>query len=98
MYRSTRKSYLQMIDSVHNQGFRFYVGAFRTSHVVCLYVDAHEPSFCARHAKLSLQNASKIKSLPKHPAHDAVFDNKHMKLFDASPNAIRTFVLRIKQF
>ena len=45
-----------------------------------------------------LQYATKIKSLPKHPAHNAVFDNKYMKLFDARPNAIRTFGLRIKQF
>ena len=27
-----------------------------------------------------------------------MFDNKYMKLFDARPNAIRTFGLRIKQF
>ena len=42
--------------------------------------------------------ATKIKSLPNHPAHNAVFDNKYMKLFDARPSAIRTFGLRIKQF
>ena len=63
-----------------------------------MYVDAHEPCLGARRAKLSLQYASKIKSLPKHPAHNAVFDNKYMKLFDARPSAIRTFGLRIKQF
>ena len=39
---------------------------------------------------LSLQYATKIKALPKHPAHNAVFD--------ARPSAIRTFGLRIKQF
>ena len=48
--------------------------------------------------KLSLQYASKIKSLSKHPTHDAVFDNRYMKLFDARPNASSTFGLRIKQF
>ena len=63
-----------------------------------LVFDAHEPCLGARCAKLSLQYASKIKSMPKHPAHNAVFDNKYMKLFDARPNAIRTFGLRIKQF
>ena len=63
-----------------------------------MYVDAHELCLGARRAKLALQYASKIKSLPKHPAHNAVFDNKDMKLFDARPNAIRTFGLRIKQF
>ena len=98
VYGSARKSYLQMLDPIHNQGLRLCLGAFRTSPVESLYVDAHEPCLGARRAKLSLQYTSKIKSLPKHPAHNAVFDNKYMKLFDARPNAIRTFGLRIKQF
>ena len=41
---------------------------------------------------------NKIKSLPKHSTHDAGFDYKYMKLFDARPNAIHTFGLHIKQF
>ena len=69
-------TYLQMLDPIHNQGLRLCLGAFRTSHVESLYVDAHEPCLGARRAKLSLQYASKIKSLPKHPAHNAVFDKK----------------------
>ena len=98
VYGSTRKSYLQMLDPIHNQGLRLCLGAFRTSPVESLYVDAHEPCLGARRAKLSLQYASKIKSLPNHPAHNAVFDNTYMKLFDARPSAIPTFGLRIKQF
>ena len=97
VYGSACKSYLQMLDPVHNQGLKLCLGAFRTS-VESLYVDAHESCLGARRAKLSLQYASKIKLLPKHPAHNAVFDNKYMKLFDARPNAICTFGLRIKQF
>ena len=77
---------------------RLCLGAFRTSPVESLYVDAHEPCLGARRAKLSLQYTSKIKSMPKHPTHNAVFDNKYMKLFDAKPSAIHTFGLRIKQF
>ena len=45
-----------------------------------------------------LQNATKIKILPKDPACNMVFDNKYMKLFNTRPNAIRSFGLRIKQF
>ena len=97
MYGSARKSYLQMLDPIHNQGRRLCLGTFRTSPVESLYIDAHEPCLGARRAKLSLQYASKIKSLNKHPAHNAVFD-KYMKLFDARLSAIRTFGLRIKQF
>ena len=43
------------------------LGAFRTSSVESLHVDAYEPCLGARRAKLSLQYTSKIKSLPKHP-------------------------------
>ena len=42
------------------------IQAFRTSPVESLYVDAHEPCLGARRAKLSLQYAAKIKSLPNH--------------------------------
>ena len=88
-----------MLDPVHNQSLRLCLGTFKNSSVESLYVDAHEPSLGARRAKLSLNYASKITSQPKHPAaHDAVFDNKYMKLFDARPNAIHTFGLRFKQF
>ena len=98
VYGSTTKSYVQMLDPIHNQGLSPCLEAFRASPVEILYVDAHEPSLGARHARLSLQYATKIKSLPKHPAHNAVFDHKYMKLFDARPSAMRTFGLRIKQF
>ena len=40
--------------------------------------------------------------IPNHclniPTPDAVFDNRYMKLFDAKPNIICTFGLRIKQY
>ena len=86
-----------MLDPIHNQGLTLCLGSFRTSPVESLDVDAHEPCLRARCAKLSLHYASNIQSLPKHPANNAVFDNKYMKLFDARPSAIHTFGLRIKQ-
>ena len=86
-----------MLDPVHNKGLRLCLGAFRTS-VESLYFDGHKPCLGARRAKLSLQYASKTKSLPKHHTHDTLFDNKYMKLSDARPNAIHTFGLHIKQF
>ena len=58
---SARKSYLQMLDSIHNQGLRLCLGAFRNSPVESLYVDAHKPSLGARRARLSMQYATKIK-------------------------------------
>ena len=87
-----------MLDHVHNQGLKLYLRAFRSSPVKNVYVDADEPSLGARRAKLSLSYDSKIKSLLKHSIHDAVFDNKYMKLFGARPNIILTVCLLIIQF
>ena len=44
IYGSAGKSYLQMLDPIHNQGLRLALGAFRTSPVASLYVEADEPS------------------------------------------------------
>ena len=50
---SARKSYLQMLGPIHNQGLRLALGAFRTSLVASLYVEADEPSLYSRREKLS---------------------------------------------
>ena len=83
MHGSASKSYLQMLNPIHNQGL--CLGAFRTSPVESLYVDALEHSLGVRRAKLSLQYATKIKSFPKH-ARNSVFDNKCTKLSLNSSN------------
>ena len=48
VYGSARKSYLQMLDTVHNHGLRLALGAFRTSPVSSLNVEADEPSLWLR--------------------------------------------------
>ena len=94
MYCVRVSPYILLADtgSCTNRDLRLCLGAFRTSEEM-VYVDTHEPSLGAKRAKLPLQYASKIKSLPKHPTHDALFDKKYMKLFGARPIAICTFAL-----
>ena len=60
IYGSARKSYLHMLDHIHNQGLRLALGAFRTSPVASLYVEADEPSLYSRREKLSLQYAIRL--------------------------------------
>ena len=62
------KSYLQMLDTVHNQGLRLALGAFRTSPVSSLNVEADEPSLWLRREKLSLQYAIRLAANPSNPA------------------------------
>ena len=39
VYGSARKSYLRKLDTIHNQGLRLALGAFKTSPINSLYVD-----------------------------------------------------------
>ena len=43
-----RKSYIGMLDTVHHRGIRLSLGAFRTSPVESLYVEANEESLYRR--------------------------------------------------
>ena len=73
VYGSARKSYLQILDTVHHQGLRLALGAFRTSPVTSLYVEADEPSLTLRREKLSLQYAIRLAANPSNPAFKVTF-------------------------
>ena len=49
-----------MLDTVHHQGLRLALGAFRTSPVEILYVEFEEPSLYLRREKLALQYAIRL--------------------------------------
>ena len=98
VYGSARKSYLQMLDPIHNQGLRLALGAFRTTPVKSLYVEANEPSLNDRRKKLALQFAAQLKANPKNPAFDPVFNPKYQNIFMQKQNLIPTFGIRISDF
>lgn len=95
VYGSARKSYLQMLDPIHNQGLRLALGAFRTSPSDSLLAEANEPSLYDRRLKLSMQYALKLKSNPSNPTYQTVFRPKYKTLFDNKPNMIPSFGIRI---
>ena len=92
VYGSARKSYLQMLDTVHNQGLRLALGAFRTSPVSSLNVEADEPSLWLRREKLSLQYAIRLAA---NPAFEVTFPPQFQEYYERKPNAIKSFGLRI---
>ena len=94
IYGSARKSYLQMLDPIHNQGLRLALGAFRTS-VASLYVEAGEPSLNSRREKLSLQYAIRLAANPSNPAHEVTFPPNYVDLYEQKPKAIKSFCIRI---
>ena len=95
IYGSARKSYLQMLDPIHNRGLRLALGAFRTSPVASLYLEADEPSLYSRREKLSLQYAIRLAANPSNPAHEVTFPPNYVNLYEQKPKAIKSFGIRI---
>ena len=95
VYGSARKSYLQMLDTVHHRGLRLALGAFRTSPVSSLYVEADEPSLWLRREKLSFQYAIRLAANPSNPAFEVTFPPQFQEYYERKPNAIKSFGLCI---
>ena len=82
-----------MLDTVHHQGLRLALGAFRTSPVKSLYVEADEPSSYLRREKLALQYAIRLAACnPSNPTFKVTFpphiSQDIIDLYDNKPNAI----------
>ena len=94
-YGSARESYLKTLDTIHHQGIRLALGAFRTSLADSLLIEANETSLNDRRENLSLQFALKLKSNRSNPTYNTVFRPNYFTLFQNKPNAIPTFGIRI---
>ena len=95
VYGSARKSYIARLNPLHHQGLRLALGAFRTSPVASLYVEADGPSFTSRREKLSLQYAIRLAENPSNPANEVTFPPKYTDLYENKPNFIKSFGVRI---
>jgi ribonuclease HI len=97
VYGSARESYLQPLDRIQNAALRVCLGAFRTSPIPSLHVEANEMPLALRRQKLTLQYMLKLKSNPSNPAYSCVFEPCRKALFDARPTAIPTIGIRMQQ-
>ena len=68
IYSSACKTKLKELDVVHNQGLRICTGAYRTSPVESIYVDANELPLDLRREELGLRYRTRIKSSPQNPS------------------------------
>ena len=97
VYGSARPSYLKMLNTIHHQGLRLALGAFRTSPVESLYVEAGELPLEHRRIKLSLQYVTKLKSTPSNPAFDCVFRPEYEPKYLRNTKVISPLGIRIKE-
>ena len=80
---------------IHYQGLRLAYGAFRTSPVASLYVEADGQSLYSRREKLNLQYAIRFTANPSNPAHEVTFPPNYDDLYEQKPKAIISFCIRI---
>ena len=97
VYGSARPSYIKMLNTVHHQGLRLALGAFRTSPVESLYVEAGELPLEHRRIKLSLQYVTKLKSTPSNPAFNCVFRPEYEQKYIRNTKVIPPLGIRIKE-
>lgn len=96
VYGAACKSYIKILDPIHNQGLRLCLGAFRTSPADSLCVEANEPPLEYRRIRLGLQYVAQLMSNESNPAHNLVLKPRWVELFDNSPRAIKPLGLRLR--
>ena len=77
VYGSARKSYLEKLDPIQNNALRLCLGAFRSSPIDSLYVEANEPPLEYRRIKLTLQYGLKLKANPDIPSYEYVYPTNY---------------------
>ena len=87
---------LKTLDTIHHEGLRLALGAFRTSPVESLYAESNEPSLYIRRVKLSLQYVSKLAANPRNSAYDCVFNPKYERFYNNKPKAIKLLGLSVQ--
>ena len=88
---------MESLDRVQNAALRTCLGAFRTSPIPSLHVEAGELPPNLRRQQLSLQYVVKLRSNPSNPAFNCVFNTGFSRLFEAKPSVTATLGHRLQQ-
>jgi hypothetical protein len=96
-YGSARASDLESLGRVQNAALRVCLGAFQTTPVSSLHMEADELPLWLRGLKLAHQYFVKLKSNPGNPVYSSVLQPNYTALFDAKPNVVPTLGLRLRQ-
>lgn len=94
VYQSAARTALKMLDPVYHLGLRLATGAFRTSPVLSLYVEANQWSLETQRKYTGLNYALKVTSLTGHP--NSTLGNQAIKLFEKRPAMAEPFLLSVR--
>ena len=74
VYRTAKKEKLECLNVLHRQGLRLCLGAFKSSPIESLYVEANEPPLEIRRIDLAMRYALKIRSNRNNPTYNSIFN------------------------
>jgi len=94
VYASAKPDVLQRLNPIHNTALRLCTGAFRSSPIASLYVEAGEMSLEHRRAKLTLQHYSRLGRLADSPTYNTVHDRRMVPIYERRQNTPRPFGIR----
>ena len=77
VYRNANKSELERLEVIHNEGLRLCLGAFKSSPLESLNVEANVYPLRFRRKRLGMQYGLKIKSNKSNAAYDVVFNHSN---------------------
>ena len=90
VYRNAKKEVLESLEVVHNQGLRLSLGAFKSSPLESLNVEANVYPLKFRRLRLGLQYGLKIKSNTNNVAFECIFDHPCPELYN-NPGRVKPF-------
>ena len=96
VYGTAKPSHLKALNPVVHQALRICLGAFRTSPVESLYVEANEPPLELRRKKLEMNYFLKIKTLPENPAYEEISSPHNATKFEEK-KLTPTFGTRVRK-
>lgn len=91
VYQSASKTAVKMLDPVYHSGIRLATGAFRTSPVSSLYVEANEWPMQLEREYCSLMYTVKLFSIPTHPSAKLVADTSSLRFCEKRPSLSKPF-------
>ena len=81
VYRNADGKLLESLEVIHNQGLRLSLGAFKSSPLESLNIEAYVHPLRFRRQRLGLQYGLKIKAHKDNAAFDCIFDHKYPDLY-----------------
>ena len=94
VYRNASETDLKALDVIHNQGLRLCLGAFKSSPVESMYVEANELPLRERRLELLMKYGVRIKCNTSNPAYNSVFNLQFKDLYNSNVHNARRNVTR----